>query len=793
MVCVKMWARWALGALVVALGACGGGGGGGGGGSSNNGLRLTVDSSRVDFTVLEGAPAGQGAQTVTARLSGGSGNESVFIGVDATGQGVLLPIGVTIDTVARTGVASVAPNAALAAGTYNGTLRVLACLDAACNSPISGSPFTINYGTTVQPRFKASVNSLAFASAESVRPAAQTVALTLPAGVSAATYNVRYSGPNAGWLLVERSGLNYTVRPEADLLAGSYSADIEFDAGATQPRVTVRVQHVVSTGLVVQPLVEARITSTSPASANSGAVMVSAAPGVGPGTWTATSLSPWLRLSSTTGALGTPLQWSIDPEGFKALPNGASTDAQVFVASGTTLTPQVLTLRLSKDVAEFQGIDTLAVLAGEAGEVLIHGRLLDEAGLQQRVVASGFTPGALTVRSPRLLSLQVGALAAGSYTLTLPTASGLPTRSVQLQVLAPVDRGAQVVATTGIKGGAQWDPITQSLFVHNISQSSVMRFQLGGSVAQPSATVSSRVIAGLMGIALSPDRRSVIAITATGTLLRLSTQDLSTQTSTELGRTVAEGTSVGLPLLVTGDQRLLMSQGSQWAGALYVDLETDRVLPLPTGNFTFYSGPWGRVSPNGQRALIVQTAGLSPAPPLLRRDAADGLLSPVVGNAPSFFYRGASDRRGTRWVLDGRVYTYDMVQQGMLQPVPPDGWFGQEAVMSRDGSRTYLYTRNAVLSQSRIFALDTGASLGTGYVFPSLGTLEPWLEPSCSNQVQNESCNGYATRVVLTDDDRTLLLIGDRQLAVVPIPANLRGGPLPATAQTTRWMGPARR
>ncbi|KPF48048.1 hypothetical protein IP87_18910 [beta proteobacterium AAP121] len=792
MVCMKKWARCALGALVLVLAACGGGGGGGGG-SSNNGLRLSVDSSRVDFTVLEGAPAGQGAQTVTARLTGGSGNESVFIGVEATGQGVLLPIGVTIDTVARTGVATVAPNAALAAGTYNGTLRVLACLDAACNSPISGSPFVINYGTTVQPRFKASVNNLAFASAESVQPAAQTVALTLPAGVSAATYNVRYSGPNAGWLQVQPSGLTYTVRPEADLLAGSYSADIEFDAGATQPRLTVRVQHVVSEGLVVQPLVEARITSTSPASANSGTVMVSAAPGVGPGTWTATSLSPWLRLASTTGALGTPLQWSIDPEGFKALPNGASTDAQVFVASGTTLTPQVLTLRLNKDVAEFQGIDTLAVLAGEPGEVLVYGRLLDEAGLQQRLVASGFTPGALTVRSSKLLSVQVGALAAGNYTLTLPTASGLPTRTVQLQVLPAVDRGPQVVATTGLKAAPLWDPITQSLFVHNTSQSSVMRFQLFGSVAQPGATVSSRVIAGLMGIALSPDRRSVIAITATGTLLRLSTQDLTTQTSAELGRTVSESAWVGLPLVVTGDQRLLMSQGGQWAGVLYADLETDRVLPLPAGNFTFYSGPWGRVSPNGQRALIVQTAGLSPAPPLLRRDAADGLLTPVVGNAPSFFYRAASDRRGTRWVLDGRVFSYDMVEEGMLATVPPDGWFGQEAVMSRDGSRTYLYTRNAVLSQSRIFVLDTSTPRGAGYAYPVLGTLEPWLEPSCSDQVQSDSCNGYATRLVLTDDDRTLLAIGDRQLAVVPIPANLRGGPLPATAQGTRWMGPARR
>jgi hypothetical protein len=776
--------------FLTALSGCGGGGGAGSD-SGTNALQLSVAAGRLDMAVLEGANAGQGAVSLTARLTGGSGNESVFIGVEVTGQGVLLPIPVDIDTTARTGTATVAPNPSLPAGSYSGTLRVLACLDALCVSPIAGSPTTVNYTSVVQPRFRASVPSLAFAAAESVQPTAQAFAVTLPAGAVSATHTVRYGANANGWLQVQGNGPNFTVRPNAGLSAGTYTADIELDSGTAQPRVTVAVRLNVSAGLVVAPSVETRVLSTSPATVTSGSLPIEAAAGVAATQWSAHTASPWLRLVATSGALGTPLQWNVDPQAFAGLATGTTADAEVTVSAGNGLTPQRVQFRLTKEVAEIETADSLAVGAGEAGEVLLYGRLFDTADTVQRLQARGFTPGAVTVRSPTLLSMQVPALPAGTYELSLATASGLPTRTVQLKVLAPVDRGMQAVATTGLKGALLWDAASQSAFVHNASQSSVMRVQLGGTPSAPTATTTSRVVPGIIGMALSPDRASLVVVTSAGRILDLSTQDLSVLATRETGRTIDQAANSGMPLAVTGDNRLLMSMGSQWGGVLHYDLGRSQSLPLPSGNFTFYSGPWGRVSPNGQRLMLVQSAAISPRPPLLLRDAGDGLLRAFQPEPVSFYFRGSSDRRGLRWALDGTVYSHELVAQGQLEP--PSGWYGQESAMSRDGSRTYLFTRNAATSLSMIWVFDTSTPVGAGYNYPVLGSLEPLLQPSCANQVQDDSCNGYATRLVLTDDDRSLLAVGDRQLVVVPLPVGLRGGPLPATASLLRRMGPVTR
>jgi hypothetical protein len=590
---------------------------------------------------------------------------------------------------------------------------------------------------------------------------------------------------------VQGNGPNFTVRPNAGLAAGRYTADIELDSGTPQPRVTVAVLLNVSAGLLVAPTVEARVLSSSPAAAAAGSLPIGFAAGVAAPAWTAETSSEWLRLAAASGAAGTPVQWRVDPQAFARQPTGTTTEAEVTVSAGSGLTPQRVQFRLTKEVAEIETADSLAVGAGEAGEVLLYGRLFDPLDTASRLQASGFAPGALTVRSASMLSLQVPALPAGVYELSLSTASGLPTRAVQLRVLAPVERGMQVVPTTGLKGALLWDAASQSAFVHNVSESSVMRVQLGGTPAVPTAATSSRPIPGIVGIALAPDRASVVVVTTAGRIVDLSTQDLSILATRDTGRTIDNAANPAMPLAVTGDNRLTMSLGSQWAGVLHYDLGRSRAVPLPSGDFTFYSGPWGRVSPNGQRLMLVQSAGITPRPPLLLRDASDGLLRPFAQSSTTFYYRGSSDRRGLRWALDATVYSQELVAEGQLDL--PNGWFGQESAMSRDGSRTYVFTRNATTSLSRIWVFDTSRPVGAGLPYPVLGSLEPLLQPSCSDEIQNDGCNGYATRLALTDDDRSLIAVGDRHLVVVPLPSGLRGGPLPAAAGSMRRMGPTTR
>ena len=80
------------------------------------------------------------------------------------------------------------------------------------------------------------------------------------------------------------------------------------------------------------------------------------------------------------------------------------------------------------------------------------------------------------------------------------------------------------------------------------------------------------------------------------------------------------------------------------------------------------------------------------------------------------------------------------------------------------------------VSDSRVFVYDTSVNVGSGNVYPLLGVIQPWLSPSCLSPTTTDTCNGYLSRMVLLDDDRTLLLAGDRRIGLVPVPSGLRGG-----------------
>lgn len=764
-------------ALLGLLAGCGGGGGGGG----SEGMQIRFDRSSLSLTAQENDSAGVGAQVILATASGGSASDSLYVGAEVQGTGVLQPIAVEIDTGARTARITVAPNTSQPVGTYSGTVRLLACKDQLCATHHAGSPFTVSYTTVITPRFKASAASLSFTAVETVQPAAQVLQVTLPQGVAGSTAAVEYGAGVSPWLQVTAQGQDYAVRPQAGLAVGDYSAVLRLEAGGTHAPVRIPVQVRISAGLVVPVEQAITIDSRSPASAAAGELAIGVAAGVNAGQWAATSSQPWLRLVSSTGALGTALRWQIEPQAFLGLLNQATHDASVTVtAPGTGLASQTWRLRLTKDMAELVGSDALPVLAGEAGELVLYGRRLDQ--LQQpasQVVGTGFVPQQVNLRSANMISVQVPALVAGSYEVTLQTASGLPTRAVRLHVLAPQERQQVWVNTSGQKGALLWDAVNGTAFAVDLAQRAVLRIEPTTGPGGDALALSSRTVPGLAGIALSPDRRSLIATTESGQLLTLSPQDLATLSTRDLGRTVGPQWPAHLPQVVTGDAWLLATGGNQWAPVLSYDLLRSAVAPLNgSSSYTFYSGPWGLVSPNGQRALVTQTAGLSPAPGLLRRDAVDGALSTVpTSSAPSFFYQVASDRRGTRWVLDNRmVVDFDLNTLGELPQQINGNWIALTAAISRDGSRTYVYTVNGTVSDSMIFVFDTRVAVGAGRQFPLLGQIQPWLSPSCLSPNTSDSCNGYASRMVLMDDDRTLMLAGDRRIGLVPVPAGLRGG-----------------
>lgn len=774
--------RHVLGLLMLTwLAACGGGGGGGGGGNeAAAGMQIRFDRNTVSLMAEENPQPGQGGQVIQASATGGDGNESLFIGAEQQGVGLVLPIDVTLDTTARTARITLMPNATLAPGTYTGTVRLLACKDALCAAHHGGSPFTVSYTTVITPRFKASVASLAFAAVETVQPAAQPVLITLPQGVSSSTAAVEYPAGVAPWLELSPQGQDYQVRPQATLAVGNYAAVLRLEAGAGRAPLRIPVQHRVSAGMVVAAALDLAIDSRSPAGSASGEVPITVAAGVNATQWAASSDQAWLRLVAPTGTLGTPLRWQLDGQAFAGLLNQASHEAMVTVtAPGSGLAAQTLRVRLLKDVAELVGADTLAVQAGEAGEVLLYGRRLDQlANPSAAVAATGLAPLQVSVRSAALMSLQVPALAAGSHDISLNTASGLPTRSVRLLVTEAQDRHETWVDSPGQKGSLMWDAAQQAVFVLDSGQGAVLRILPSSSPAGTTLALRSRLLPGLAGLALSPDRRSLIATTQAGQLLRLAPDDLRTLASRDLGRPLEAQWPAQLPLMVTADQFLLATGGNQWAAVLAQDLVRDAAVSLSNSTYTFYSGPWGVVSGNGQRLLATQTAGLSPQPPLLRRDGlTTELLTYPSSSEPRFFYQVATDRRGTRWLLDNqRLVDFNLSPLGLLPSPLPGPWYPQTSALSRDGSRAYVFAMDAAVSASRIFVFDLSAAVGPTQTFPLLGTIQPLLSPSCLSPTTTDSCNGYQSRMVLTDDDRTLVLAGDRRIGLVPVPLALRGG-----------------
>lgn len=784
--------RWTvvLAGVALLLGGCGGGGGGGGGGAAPGptAMQIAYDRTAVSLTAQESSVPGAGAEIVRATATGGSATEALYVGAELQGMGVVTPIAVSIDTVARTAQITLVPNTALAPGTYTGTVRLLACKDPQCAAHHVGSPYSLGYTTVITPRFKASAASLDFAAPETARPAAQVLRVTLPQGVTTSTAAIEYGSGATSWLQVEPQGSDYTVQPQGSLAVGTYSAVLRLEAGSAHPVLRIPVQMRVSAGLVLAAGQDLTLDSRSAPASTAGEVPVQVAAGVSATAWAASTDSPWLRLAATGGSVGTPVRWSVDPTAFAALTNESLHEAVVTVSvPGTALAPQSWRLRLTKDVAELRSADTLAVLAGEAGEVLLFGRRLDQLAQPAAQLSSpGVVPLEVTVHSPSVMGVQVPALAAGAYELSLRTASGLPTRAVRLVVAAPQEHAQTWIDSTGLKGAMVWDAVEQAAFVVDLARSAIVRIRPETTGSGPSLattlSTASRVLPELSGIALAPDRRAVLATLRNGQMLELSPTDLRTLATRDFGRLLGPQWPQHLPLMVTGDQFLLATGGDQWAAVLAQDLARGVPIPLSPTAFVFHSGPWGMVSPNGRRLLATQTASISPRQPLVRRDGADlELRLYPAASSPEFFYHVATDRRGTRWLLDSQVVVdHDLNVLGRLPAPLPSPWIAITAAMSRDGTRAYVFAINETVSSSRIFVFDTAGAVGGAATYPLLGVIDPWLSPSCLSPTTSDTCNGYLGRMVLTDDDRTLLLAGDRRIGLVPVPAALRGGTPPA-------------
>ena len=173
--------------------------------------------------------------------------------------------------------------------------------------------------------------------------------------------------------------------------------------------------------------------------------------------------------------------------------------------------------------------------------------------------------------------------------------------------------------------------------------------------------------------------------------------------------------------------------------------------------------------------MFTQSASISPAPPMLYRDTADGTFKPNPIGLTFFYYLTSLSDSGDRFLMMGRtVYDRAFGTVGQV-PQPPKGV--RAAQMSPDGRRAYVLSyavEPGDASPPVVQVFDTSAAAGTQIDLPLVGSFTIPDVPGCqTSSYPNYDC--YRPKMRLTPDGNNLLILGSRKLIVAPIPQALTG------------------
>lgn len=255
------WVRAAALVVVLALAACGGGGGEGGGGSAADpatAVRVALTSPTQPYNATVPSESRAPDLTLVGRATGDlatlNGRTLLLVVEDPSGLFETGPFASVNNT---TGEATVALRGKVltAAGHHAGNLRVLVCLDAACQSQLQGSPLILPYDVTVLPGLTVAADTVELTSRYGDGPTQRTLAVTLPPQVDQA--QVVSSAFVGGPVSYFFSATAATTAPGSAVVTldfpmmvpGSYTGFLFVSAGNYTRTVTVR--HTVADNAAV--------------------------------------------------------------------------------------------------------------------------------------------------------------------------------------------------------------------------------------------------------------------------------------------------------------------------------------------------------------------------------------------------------------------------------------------------------------------------------------------------------------------------------------------------------------
>lgn len=790
-------------ALAAGLAACGGGGGGdapSGGtttppgtgvsvpvpspGKSPTGLAVTFSTSALAFEFAEGSEPP--AQVIHASAAGTT-DKDILMGAEVSGIAISNPLPVLVDTIRRTATIDVKPHQYSKPGTYTGTIKLMACTTQDCSVHHAGSPHTVNYTVIVNPGLKPSATFVNLATVESGSSAVSEVTFAPPAGV-AVNANVIYSGAQTGWLSAQISSNVLRLQGSAaSLVSGTYKASVALARADGKQTVQIPVTFYVDTGLSMPPGVSVKIDSSSSAQQLEGAIELAAKPGSASTGWTAVSDQPWLTLKQGSGAYGTAPVWRIDVDAFSKLANNQHHLGVVRIGSSNTLPARTFTVDVHKALAEIKGLDSLALMAGQSGDMLVYGSGFNTlASGTGAVSVAGAKLASVERLSDTVLRVSLPVMAAGSYSVSLNSASGATAPAKQLNVLGRLTYDYTSLPSPGRKGAMVWDALTQSVFVLNRSLKTITRY---APVAGKFQLAATRAFPYVDSIAMTPDRSALVLSSGASKVYKLSPLDLSTLTTFDLRKdNLYSESTLFMPLMITGDNRLFNAPYG------WLDLDSGASTPLVYISQPFNTtndADYGVMSGNGKRVLWPEARSSGPYAQMRRIDLSEGKFL-FSGPRLSDFRQAVANHDGSKWAISALlVIGFDQSVLGNIDF--PEGWYGNRGAFSRSGARLYYYaSQDRGNDKPRVYVFDTSKAVGPDADFPVLGYIEFNDLPHCADYKNfSDNCSPYETAVTISSDDQTVFVAGDARFTVVPVPPALRA-PLVSHQASAMAPGAAR-
>lgn len=727
-----------------------------------------------------------------------------------TGQGLdprisvsLIDSGATINLRAASG---------LPPGTYKGEASIHVCLDVQCKQEFQGAPKTLSYTVIVLSHISSPVASVSMASAENSVGETSYILTILPMS-GGVTMDAVPDDAASNWLKAEAISGNVfrLTASAATLRTGLYQGSVNVTTRDGLQALSVPVSLVVNTGMLVPPVHATTLSAASNESETYGSVTVGASPGV-QFDWRAASATPWIKIDRGSGKAGEQVSWHLDLAAINLLANRASHEGLISIESESgNVSGAHIRVVLNKKLPEVLAVAPYAVSADVLNTIYLRGSGFNAIeNLASSVRVGGIAPTSVRRINDTSLVLTMPGMSAGNYAVKTHKLDALSPLTQFFKVVAPRAYSYTAVATTNVFGspaGAptalMYDPIRQMLTMHfaidrdnyyPYSQTALAQFRWNGvqwlSKIMPTPGV-------LLGLGLTADGNSLIAQSRidpyTRNVLLFDVETLAQ--SDQFPVPLVLSTGFNSLLKVTNDNRVLGHEPySSRSSFDFVDLssKTTGRYEIAAGqnlnNSWSYDVQGAGISADGEHVIYNGSYREESTAVPLSLDASEGRLrlsafQPFRKNSiPEL------NRDGSRVFLRDQVFDGSGKLLGawdIADALGSDWTYIQEA-KSADGLRSYVlayaasvvadYKEPTVLStlpKPRIHVFDLSKP-GMDGKFPVLGYFELNDYPGCRTRphLGGSTCPGEV-QMVISPDQKTVFMVGLRNLVVAPIPAGL--------------------